>query len=817
MIQILELHIEEFRGIRKLDLNLDGNHFAIHGPNGSGKSGVVDAIGFALTGTIARLTGAGTGAVSMQRHGPHVHKRDDPAAAKVTLKFKDTTTGKTGTITRAIKNAGNYILEPNTPQLRSVIESVAQHPELTLSRREIIKFILTEPGKRADEVQALLQLDALDSQRKALRSAVTRVAKEKSTANNALENAQSSFMRHFDIPEFVPAEILSQVNERRALLGLSPFTELSSGMNFKEGIDQNPQEVPFNKASASSDIDALRSWLSNPGPRDESLCKLQRILNELGDNVTVLDSLQHRSFVESGLELVADDGRCPLCDTAWDTPESLREHLAEKIHVSDVAKQLERNITDAAAQLIQHLRTGQAVTKSVRNLATTWGTPQMQTVFEAWHDDLKELENKLTTVSSILATRDQLNDNPLAVPANLMTELNQLAESLAARPDTSAKRAARDWLIIAAERWTQHRQANASCDKAVKAHKLAQTLYDTYCTIADEALTNLYNEVEKRFSHFYQRINADDESAFKAELEPSAGKLDLNVDFYGLGMFPPGAYHSEGHQDGMGVCLYLALVEKLMGKDFRFAVLDDVVMSVDSNHRKEFCKLLKTEFPGVQFIITTHDPVWAKQMQSSHLITKQSQIRFHGWNVDTGPSCERGIDFWDKIASDLANDDVEAAAHKLRRGLEAELPELAEELRARVAYKGDARYDLGEFQSAIKGRHGDWLKKAAAAADSWGNSDAQQKIKELRKAHSNAMLMQEKESWAVNALVHYNEWATMSKSDFRPVVEAWKQFLCLFRCGNEECGSWIGVSGTPGHEDSLRCRCGAYNFNLLAK
>lgn len=54
MIQILELEIEEFRGIRHLKLNFDGKSFAVHGPNGSGKSGVVDAIGFGLTGTIAR-------------------------------------------------------------------------------------------------------------------------------------------------------------------------------------------------------------------------------------------------------------------------------------------------------------------------------------------------------------------------------------------------------------------------------------------------------------------------------------------------------------------------------------------------------------------------------------------------------------------------------------------------------------------------------------------------------------------------------------------------------------------------------------------
>ena len=59
MIKLQSAHIEEVRGIRKLDLDFDAKTFAISGPNGSGKSGVIDAIEFALTGRIARLAEAG--------------------------------------------------------------------------------------------------------------------------------------------------------------------------------------------------------------------------------------------------------------------------------------------------------------------------------------------------------------------------------------------------------------------------------------------------------------------------------------------------------------------------------------------------------------------------------------------------------------------------------------------------------------------------------------------------------------------------------------------------------------------------------------
>jgi recombinational DNA repair ATPase RecF len=91
-------------------------------------------------------------------------------------------------------------------------------------------------------------------------------------------------------------------------------------------------------------------------------------------------------------------------------------------------------------------------------------------------------------------------------------------------------------------------------------------------------------------------INEGDEVKFTAKLTPSEGKLDFAVNFYERGLFPPAAFHSEGHQDGMGVCLYLALMKRLFGDRFTIALLDDVVMSVDAGHRYQFLPIIKDPF-----------------------------------------------------------------------------------------------------------------------------------------------------------------------------------------------------------------------------
>ena len=85
MIRVESITIREFRGIRDLTLDFKGNNFAICGPNGTGKSGVVDALEFALTGNVSRLSGEGKGDVSLKQHAPHVDRRNDPDKARVTV------------------------------------------------------------------------------------------------------------------------------------------------------------------------------------------------------------------------------------------------------------------------------------------------------------------------------------------------------------------------------------------------------------------------------------------------------------------------------------------------------------------------------------------------------------------------------------------------------------------------------------------------------------------------------------------------------------------------------------------------------------
>ena len=298
----------------------------------------------------------------------------------------------------------------------------------------------------------------------------------------------------------------------------------------------------------------------------------------------------------------------------------------------------------------------------------------------------------------------------------------------------------------------------------------------------DATLDALYRDVEAQFQDFYRIVNRDDEAAFEAQLTPSLGKLGFSVDFYGRGFFPPGAYHSEGHQDAMGLCLYLALMKHLLGTGFTFAVLDDVLMSVDAGHRREVCDLLKQVFPNTQFVLTTHDPIWLRHMISAGLVQRNAAIEFRKWDVDRGPAEWKTADVWAEIKDHMSRNDIRASAALLRFHLEHMSTELCDALGGRPVFRADSRYDLGDLLPSAAGAMRELLKVGKAAANSWGRRSEIDAITHLEDAFARAYASAQVEQWSVNPAVHYNAWTNFQRGDFLPVSQAFKALEQAFSC-----------------------------------
>lgn len=816
MIRIDKIHIKEFRGIRELTLNLKGQNFAACGPNGTGKSGIVDAIEFALTGNISRLAGTGTGGLSVKAHGPHVDNRNKPEAASVTLDVIIPSLGnKKAQISRSVKTVNAPQIKPADKDVIAAFESVNLHPEFVLSRRELIRYVLSEPGNRSKEVQSLLRLDDIEKLRGVLQKIANSCSRDLPSFERAENDSVTNLLAVLDTPQLSKKSILDSVNPRREILGLAPLTDVDAATSLKDGLTTAtataPGRVP--KVQATADLATLREALQalQTDLFKQACAKAEANAAELGKDADSIDGLTRESLLKSALELY-DGSACPVCDTPFE-PDAFTGHLAGKLaHLEDVSKRR----AAIEAELKPILDTVHAVGTALNTMiehASLFSPKIDVSVLVEFRLALRALYQQLQKFLPLDDTRAILT-TAHSVP-DLEPSLTALATAIAAIPEPTKQDAARDFLVLAHERLDGYRKARQNHAAGRVRADRATKVSDTCGIVTTGALEKIYKDVETAFASYYSKINEDDEKAFSAKLIPSIGKLGFDVDFYGRGHFPPGAYHSEGHQDGMGLCLYLALMNHLLGQNFTFAVLDDVLMSVDSGHRRQVCTLLKEMFPNTQFVFTTHDEIWLRHMKSEGLIKGRNFAHFRTWTVDLGPTEWDDRDVWTELEGHLAKNDVRAAAALLRHYLEHFAKEACDRLRASVEFRGDAQFALGDLLPNATSTLGDLLKRAKVAANSWNQKDVVERISAIEAAYTEAKTKTGYDNWQINTAVHFNEWADLQKEDFTPVVAAFRSFTGSFGC--TACGEMYFVAPDRGKKEALRCGCGTLNLNLMPK
>ncbi len=486
-----------------------------------------------------------------------------------------------------------------------------------------------------------------------------------------------------------------------------------------------------------------------------------------------------------------------------------------KIEQAKEANALQTRLQNLSIPLSNAILQMHTLLSTIRGYAKPLKLAQDLSAFDTWLAGLKSLREGLARVDHFEATKKALERGWRNLAPEVQSILEEIHRAIQSLPDVSKEDEAKEYLIVAHERLEIYRKARRLQELWKRRSELTSLVFSKYVDTTKSVLTGIYQEVEKDFSRYYAIINREDEADFRGRLAPSLGKLGFDVDFYGRGFFPPGAYHSEGHQDGMGVCLYLALMKRTLGNDFTFAVLDDVLMSVDANHRNEFCKLLKTEFPGTQLIMTTHDTAWKQNMIYEGLVSPKSVLEFRRWSVEDGPHVWEYEEIWTEIQRSLAKGNVSDAAQALRRFLEYSGQQLASRLRAAVPGQIGGMYDAGDLIPAVIGRWNKLLKAAKDAAQSWGQTESFEHLKSTHETFSKLVERINSNNWMINPSIHYNEWANWGPDAFRPVIEAYSQLVQSFRCG--KCNSFVYLEPMKGSETSIRCDCSDFQINLRKK
>jgi recombinational DNA repair ATPase RecF len=803
MIRINSITINNLRGIRHFTRSLGGLSLVIQGPNGSGKSGVIDAIEFGLTGSISRLTGSGTKSLTPKQHGKHVGAKE----GTVSLTIHSTEQGRDIVVTRSTQNPSKPKIEPDDERSQALLREISGHPEIALTRRQIIRFILAEAKDRSIKLQALLRLEKIEHVCDELKKARSKCERTRITDQSTLEEKQKLLRGYLEVAELTDGAILASINRRHNLLGLDSVVDLNNYL-VASSTSSKAATREINKKELLLEIESLCDTTAS----EELAAACTSILEQLAaldaDESLAL-ALSRHQLIGFGLAAV-DADECPLCDTEWDMAK-LREHLLEKLSQCEAAKQINDAISTARNNLTDQLSCIIDSLKQFGIAARRLQRDDLVVLLKTEFEKIAHCVEQLKTQDGREEAREWLTDSKRF--SSLVDAVTALELQVAKIPDQSEQDQAKQFLSDAVRMLKELRIAENSLKRSTEISELASCTYETFQNTAEEVLNQLYDTVKADFESSYRFINDEDENDFESEFITSENSLEIKAKFYNHGNHPPAAYHSEGHQDGMGLCLYLALMNQVFAGDLRLVILDDVVMSIDNGHRKKLCELLRTKYPNTQFVITTHEKTWFKQMQVAKLIDSESALQFCGWTVDGGPQIVGVVESWDAIEAALQSNDIPQAAWRLRNYLEYIASELADNLGAKVTFRANGDHTAGELLQSVCSRFRDLLKRAAKARKSWGHSREEQEAIDLEKKF--ALLLNEitsSENWMINPAVHYNQWEDFTRSDFSRVVEAYKELLDCMTC--KDCKSLL-QRNSPVDCTDMSCMCGTLSFRFV--
>ncbi|MFZ0698989.1 MAG: hypothetical protein WAN74_02180 [Thermoplasmata archaeon] len=570
--------------------------------------------------------------------------------------------------------------------------------------------MIEEPAQRYSAIARLLGIELLEDREltvKGVRDTLQGHAQSAALALSGLE-AEIRVASQLD-SSATDVDLLSKINEIRARNNLPPCDALEQLSG--SGPPVAPGVSPPGSAAAEK-VGLARGLL----PASDRLQALTDRLGSLTEGAGILGTkisvgeYALTSFLRDGVGFLeeSDEELCPFCGQSvnkTDLLQTVRDRISRTLLLSDEASSIRREASalgEELANLCTNLQGAVAYLSVVEDFGgvppdfvnlvskalefrvglSAQPLPRFGTAEEHFADHLRVLSER---VAALLAACDQwLQANRTRALEGVLNlqHLSTLAQRL-----LQARRDARG--------------AQASREVAVK-------LFDHLTTVRKEVVTGIYAEIRTDLMSFYGALHpGEDPESISLEVdERRRASARLVMTSFGHPESDPRAYASEAHLDTLGLCIFLAFARRFQS-DFPLLVLDDVLTTVDGQHRLRVAGLLSSEFSSKQLIITTHDQVWFKELHEQFRSDRGDFhfIEFEKWNLETGPSLKDYKPRWDEL-EELFGDGtpLPLVANACRQHLEWVLGKMCSTTKASLPFSADGHYGLGDLFAGARTR-----------------------------------------------------------------------------------------------------------------
>jgi hypothetical protein len=706
MPKIKQLRVRHVRGI--VDgppLHFEKDGVILCGANGTGKSSFVDAIERVLTGKCRSLD-IGDQSVSWKKHGAHID-------------------GETPAIDLIVSEAGKDIvirldedLPSSCPEAVEQFVHAAQQQAFVLRRRALLDFIDAKPADKYRIIQRFLELDRFtefETELKALqKEAQTKAALARYDAEAHERNLREQLKLEAGSPVTDEA-ILKRANALLNAAGVAPMPALDALSATRNTVQHRLST--FGDMRVWSRVEAFAQHVSR-WPDTAALSDATEAWAEscrrCQDEEMRLKGHFYAEVLEQGVAWIDADAleHCPLCDQPIDR-HAIVQHVQRRLSQQHTLRDARNQVNISQHHLLNQLNVCIAFLRAAKPAWLAAQPYAQTTALDTAIEMLAGVETRLkaspTGGSADPALSEVLQTTPLD---SLRQQMAQAANGLCEQsPDLAAYEALNSAgnVLIAIE---AHRALIGKARaKQIHAEQVAAqlNLLVAHAERARKATVQaVIDRVAAQADAYFQRIHPGESigGLLLKIKEAGAGSLTMTGTFYGNEADPRGFY-SEGHVDSAGLCLFLAIrrLHHTLHPELALLVLDDVMHSVDGDHRRATADLIFEQFGDHQIMITTHDPIWFEQLKTAAWAKnrKLKPVRIAMWSVQTGP-------VWGDDRSDaqwLRSPDAKTslpADRVIRAGrlLEEMGQILCNNLSVNVPFRRDGRYTIDPLWSNFK-------------------------------------------------------------------------------------------------------------------
>lgn len=678
------LSVEYFRGIadqQTIDFDKKGKIVVLYGENGTGKSSFVNALEYLFKGKLEDLTSR----TIDKKQKPEFHHGSADNDWEIKLTFNGNR--------YALRNSTGINTDKNLKKLIKNNNSFFKNTSFILNRKKILSFIIASEGERFESISKLCGFDDVEPIQKTFNQTEKHYKELLETNNNKLHNLETEVLNTINIDD--NTKIYEKLNENLTKFDKETISDDTDLQDYLDNFDIT-SEIHLIKRN----IDEFNEAYGKLKINDLEKC-LSKILHDY-DNLEI-ESLnlikQSKNLLNESLNIINSNNMntCPVCEQELN--EEILNSITKKISTFDENLKSFDKQENEINKFKESLKNNITILNQITSILKDINNLDEEIKFiENCENNFNNLSSDLTDLIDFkISPMDLKEKYDLNIEENF-DEINKTINSLVEKESGDNYDELKN-IKKCIEKLIEYNAIKEKVPQITSKYELSLKLKQQFNETKEKYINNLIDEIEEYVDEFYSYIHENDEiSSIDMNLSGSS-KLRFYINSFGEDA-DPRSFSSEGHLDSLGICIFLALMKK--HNPLNFIVLDDVITSVDLTHKDKIARLIISEFKNYTILVTTHNPLWAEQLQRicEGYGRNNEILQITNWELGIGPNIKKHKKTPEKINEYLEKDEYNAAANTSRRFFEYLLLEFCKN--NPVSLKLKEKYTVGDLKDQVK-------------------------------------------------------------------------------------------------------------------